>query len=103
MIEICQGDGEQMENILDGDAFDVVDLEQSMSRFASAVCHRRDFFHGKANELAPAFTPEQRRILAYLLWKPVQVDRKRRRKQMATRFLLLEDVRRAEKEFTGDS
>ena len=101
MVEICQGDGEQMETILNGDIFDVVDLEQSLNYVAYAVCHRPNFFRGKASELAPTFAVEQRRILAYLLWKPVLVDRKRRRLQMAARFLLLEDLRRAEQEPRG--
>jgi hypothetical protein len=103
MADICQWEGEQMETILNSDAFDVVDLEQSLNRVASAVCHRRDFFHGKANELASTFTPAQRRILAYLLWKPILADRKRRHKQMAMRFLLLEDPRRSEQESASDS
>jgi hypothetical protein len=102
-VEICQGDGQLMETILNGDIFDVVDLERSLSDVAYAVCHQREFFHGKASQLALTFTPEQRRILAYLLWKPTLVDRKRRRMQMATHFLHLEDVRRAEKESASDS
>jgi hypothetical protein len=101
MVEICQGDGQRMETILNGDIFDVVDLEQSLSGVAYAVCHQRNFFHGKASQLALTFTPEQRRILAYLLSKPILADRKRRRMQMAARFLHLEDLRRAEQESRG--
>jgi hypothetical protein len=100
-VEICQGDGELMEIILNDDIFDVVDLEESLSDVAYAVCHQRKFFHGKAPLLALTFTPEQRRILAYLLWKPILADRKRRRTQMATSFLHLEDLRRAEQESRG--
>lgn len=103
MLEICQGDGQLMDTILNGEIFDVVDLERSLSDAAYAVCHQTDFFHGIASQLALAFTSEQRRILAYLLWKPRLADRKRRRKQMATRFLLLQDLRLAEKEFASDS
>jgi RimJ/RimL family protein N-acetyltransferase len=33
---------------------------------AYAICHQSEFFHGKASQLDLAFTPEQRRILAYL-------------------------------------
>ena len=51
----------------------------------------------------PTFTPEQRRILAYLLWRPRLADRKRRRMQMATHFLHLEDLRRAEQESASDA
>jgi hypothetical protein len=98
MTEICQGDGEWMETILNGDIFNVVDLEGSLSDAAFAVCHQRNFFHGSASQLALTFTPEQRRILAYLLWKPRLADRKRRRMQMATRFLHRADMRRAEQE-----
>jgi hypothetical protein len=101
MIEICQGDGEHMETILSGDLFDVVTLEKSLSEVAFSVCHQRNFYHGSATQLALTFTPDQRRILAYLLWKPELVDRKRRRMQMATSFLLMEDARRAEKSGGG--
>ena len=97
MLEICQGDGQLMDTILNGEIFDVVDLEGALTSVADAVCHKRNFFHGIASQLALTFTPEQRRILAYLLWKPRLVDRKRGRKQMAAHFLLLEDLRRAEK------
>jgi hypothetical protein len=102
MVEICQGDGQLMETILNGD-FNVVDLEESLSDLAYAVCHQRNFYHGSASQLALTFTPEQRRILAYHLWKPRLADRKRRRMQMATHFLHLEDLRRAEQESASDS
>jgi hypothetical protein len=102
MVEICQGDGQLMETILDGDIFDVADLEKSLSDIAYTVCHQRDFFHGNASQLALTFTAEQRRILAYLLWKPRLADRKRRRLRMATHFLHLEDLRRAEKGSASD-
>jgi hypothetical protein len=98
MVEICQGDGQLMETILTGEIFDAVDLERSLDFVAFAVCHQSEFFHGKASQLAFTFTLEQRRILAYLLWKPRLVDRKRQRMRMAAHFLLLEDLRRAEKE-----
>lgn len=103
MIEICKGDGEHMEIILNGDLFDVVALEESLSDAAYAVCHQRNCFHGSASQLALTFTPEQRRILAYLFWKPRLADRKRRRMQMATRFLHREDLRTAEQESTSDA
>ena len=103
MMEICQGDGLHMGTILNGDLFDVVALEESLSDAAYAVCHQRNFFHGSASQLALTFTPEQRRILAYLLWRPRLADRKRRRMQMATHFLHLEDLRRAEQEFASDA
>ena len=57
MIEICQGDGLHMGTILNGDLFDVVALEESLSDAAYAVCHRRNFFHGSASQLALTFTP----------------------------------------------
>jgi hypothetical protein len=103
MMEICQGDGQHMETILNGDLFDVVALEGSLSDAAYAVCHQRNFFHGSASQLALTFTPEQRRILGYLLWKPRLVDQKRRRMQMARRFLHREAMRRAEQESASDA
>jgi hypothetical protein len=102
MEEICKADGELLKTILgDDDLFDVVDLEQAFSAAAFAVCHERGFYHGLANHLALTFTPEQRRILAYLLWKPTLVDRKRRRMMMASHFVHLENMRRAEREAAG--
>jgi hypothetical protein len=101
MVEMCQDDGQLMETILSDETFNVVDLEEALSNAAYAVCHQRDFFHGKATQLAWTFTPEQRRVLAYLLWKPKLADRKRRRAQIATAFLHLDDLRRAEQEAGG--
>ena len=72
-----------------------------MPRMRSAISVT--FSTAVASQLALTFTPEQRRILAYLLWRPRLADRKRRRMQMATHFLHLEDLRRAEQEFASDA
>lgn len=103
MVEICQLDGKQMQNILNSDVFDAVSLEKSLCDIARYVCHQRNFFHGKASRLALLLTPKQRRILAYMLWKPRLVDRKRRRTRLACRLVHMEDLRLAERQFGLDA
>jgi len=87
MVELCKGDGEEMDVILSGDSFDVVSLEEAFNHAAYSVCHQRDFHRRSGTALADAFSQEQRRLLAYLLWLPVLADHKRKRMKMATRFL----------------
>ena len=44
MVEICQGDGQLMETILNGEIFDAVDLEGTLTSVAYAVCHQTQLF-----------------------------------------------------------
>lgn len=99
MVDLCKADGEYMENILGAGIFDAVSLERSLSHMAFRQYRERHYYGGLASQLSSAFSPEQRRVIAYLLWLPVLVDRKRRRMMMASRSLLREDSRRAEREF----
>lgn len=97
MVELCKSDGATMEAILNSGAFDAVCLERRFSSAAFAICHRENFYHGSANYLTPIFSEEQRRIIAYMLWVPTLVDRKRKRMMMATAHVDREERRRAEK------
>jgi hypothetical protein len=97
MVELCKSDGIAVETILNRSAFDVVSLERAFSSAALAICHQENFYHGSAIYLTLIFSEEQRRIIAYMLWEPTLVNRKRKRMMMATAHVDREDRRRAEK------
>jgi hypothetical protein len=98
MIELCKLDGRRIDEILNGEVFDAVSVERSFSLAARAISGEKDCYHGIACKLACAFTPEQQRILTYLLWKPQTVLNKRRRWKMAASALHREDAKQANRQ-----
>lgn len=77
--ELCQANGEELETILNGEDFSSHDLEQWLCQVSAAVCHDRQLHGGVANLLGEAFSLDQRRVFAYLLWKMLLADDKQRR------------------------
>lgn len=77
--ELCQANGEELETILNGKDFSTYDLEQWLCQVSAAVCHDGQLHGGTAGLLGEAFSPDQRRVFAYLLWKMLLVDDKRMR------------------------
>lgn len=85
MVELCKEDGEQMEYILNGDSFNVFELESTFDEVAYRICHSHLYKLDIATYLGSSFTTVQKRILAYLLWRPILADHKRKRMRMASR------------------
>ncbi len=82
MEELCKADGNRLRSILkDGDS--ALTVEHFLSQISKRVL-RKDLFHGYAKVFDYAFTPPQRKMLAYLLWKILsKYNRKTRQRQAA--------------------
>jgi hypothetical protein len=94
--ELCRMDGEALDTILNGDDFSSHTLEEYLCAVSRRVCNGRDLFGASANLLSEAFDVDQRRLLAYMLWKMFLVGEKRNRKNRAVLFANQNRIREAE-------
>jgi hypothetical protein len=85
-IELCQADGEALHSILNGDDESSQILEEYLSDVSRSLCSGSDLFGGLAGLLSEAFAVDQRKLLAYLIWKMMLVRNKRNRKSRAVLY-----------------
>jgi len=84
----CIGWGDEVRRIIAG-PISGYDLEKDFELLARNIVPRSNVHSGDANMFAWTFTPEQRQVLAYLLWKISGEQASRNRKNRARRSALM--------------
>jgi len=82
MEQLCKADGHRLRNILEDDVSGL-NVEASFSA-VSRIVLRKDLFHSFGNLFDYAFTPLQKKMVAYLIWQIVSKYNRRTRQKQAT-------------------